>query len=97
MKITKAELEAKFKVPVYVRWHNVPKHLHTRGWYEMRGVKIHRKAMPDALKGGGGYSNHYNFLFDENKYLEQSEVEKIVAERNEQAVADRPRLRRNYE
>lgn len=96
-RITKAELEAKFKVPVYVRWHLIPAHLHTRGWFEMEGVRISRKAQPDALKGGGGFSNHYNFLFDENKYLPVEKLKDIQAKREVQAIQNRPKLKVNYE
>lgn len=68
---TKAELERKFGVPVYVRWHLVPANLHTRTWYTERGIKIPRTASPDAVKGGGqmGGKPRYSFLFSESKWL----------------------------
>lgn len=97
MAILKRELEDKFDCDVYTRWHLIPAHLHTRSWFADRGVKIPRKAEPDAIKGGGGYSNHYNFLFDEYKYLPADKLAEIQNERNVKAVIERPKLKVNYE
>lgn len=93
MPFTKAQLEAKFNVLVYVRWDLVPIHLWTRGVLKERGVKIPRSAKPDAIKGGGvGHGNHYNFLFDERKWLPETEWTQPKLIETEQ-----PRLKVNFE
>ena len=68
---TKANLEAHYGVPVYTRWHLVPKDLHPRSWYADKDVKIPKTAKPDAIKGGGqmmGKPRIY-FLFAEKDWL----------------------------
>lgn len=92
MAIRKAELEAKFGVPVYVRWHLVPKNLHPRSWYEHRDVIIPKTTAPDGVKGGGMTGNHYTFLFSEEKYLPEELRTKFEAE-----IVSRPRLKVNFE
>ncbi len=67
--LSKKELEEKYGVPVYVRWNIVPSHLHPRSWFKERGIDIPASAQPDAIKGGGGFTNSYSFLFDQRKYL----------------------------
>jgi hypothetical protein len=68
---TKANLEATYGVPVYVRWHLVPTDLHPRSWYADKGVKIPKSAKPDAVKGGGQKmgKSRITFLFRESKWL----------------------------
>jgi hypothetical protein len=70
---TKAMLEAKYNVPVYVRWHLVPHYLETRKWFlDTFGVKIPKSAQPDGIKGGGQMMGKPKifFLFDKRKYLQ---------------------------
>lgn len=80
---TKAMLEDQYGVPVYVRWHLVPVHLHTRGWYADRGVKIPKSAQMDAVKGGGQQIGRprISFLFDERKWLSEEVVRQLNIER----------------
>lgn len=80
---TKAMLEAEYGVTVYSRWHLVPPHLHTRGWYAERGVKIPKSAPMDAIKGGGQTmgKRRISFLFDERKWLSEEVVRQLFIER----------------
>ena len=48
----KSELEAKYNLPVYSQWRNVPGHLHSRKWFENSGIKISKNEPPDAIMGG---------------------------------------------
>lgn len=92
MAITKAQLEAKFSVPVYVRWHLVPINLHPRSWFAAKEIKIPKSTKPDGVKGGGMTGNHYTFLFSEEKYLPEEMRTKFEAE-----ICERPRLKVNFE
>lgn len=99
MGFTKAQLEAKYGVPCYVRWNLVPIHLHARTWfYGGFGVRIPDDAKPDAVKGGGmAFNNFYSYLFDEKKYLPAETVAELDKERAEAKKKTAPRLKRNFE
>jgi hypothetical protein len=95
MAITKAELENKYGVPVYTGWHLVPGRLHARNFYKKeKGVVIPSDAEPDAIKGGGRTTGGkgYYFLFDERKYLPESEWTKTP-----EVTFEQPKLGVNFE
>jgi hypothetical protein len=84
-RLRKAELEAKYKVPIYVVWDKVPVYLKSRSWFQQNGITIAKSEPPDAVKGGGNISNTIYFLFDLRKYnkglFEQLQKEAVESER----------------
>ncbi len=62
MSESKAELEATYKIPVYVTWEKVPKGLHTKTALKQMGTILPKDAKPVAIKGGGMNPKWY-FLY----------------------------------
>jgi len=66
---TKAELEAKYGVPVFTKWEHVPTVYKPRSYFTEIGVNIPKDTKPDAVKGGGLSSGKtLFFLFSIKKY-----------------------------
>lgn len=76
--MTSAELSAKFGVPVYRTWEEVPKHLFTRTAAAKEKVKIPVEVQPDAIKNAASVFDEDKFylLYDINKYKKSIETKK---------------------
>ena len=71
MKKSKTELEAEFKVPVFVKWKLVSTRYDTRYGLKKRGITVPANAKPDAIKGGGMCDYYLLFLVEKYKKNKQ--------------------------
>ena len=67
MNLSKLQLEQKCRIPVYVKWQQVPKNLYSKTALKERGVVVPADAKPDAIKGSGREKKVY-FLYNIKRF-----------------------------